>query len=535
MRQYAALGSLMLAVIASLNLQLCYAEDVKIGLVGDVGTLDPIFSLASENSYQVSTMMFRGLVNFDANDELYHDMADTTKDSVNHQTGEWEITAELKECARWSDGVPVTAHDVEFTVNVLKNPLTATSTGKPNPWYRRLSHLRDMRIVSETKIVLVFKKRVHDYRGYLKFGLLPKHILNPGNKDSCFFKEGSADLLNLFIGNGPYCIASPGGYLGSRSFLMVRNPHYSCSAPHLDSFHINIYNDASAMANQLMMSSGIALDYVQEIPISQINKFKAVQGVKLFPYMEHSFKAIVLNGCNGPFGNRDLRRAIALAIDREAIVHNVYSDHAEFVNGPYMPGSPYGKGLLTGVEFDPATAESILDSLGIVDIDGDGMREFHGIHTELKLIYYRDLADDRKMQQIIVRNLDDIGLKVRAVSLQKSDFGNDLENHQFDLAILMPKQTSGPDVSVFYHTNEYFNYGCYSNLEVDNLLELIIDENDEERVRNLTAQLDQYLSKEFPMIFLLYREFHGGAVRNLMGYPTSGFNLLDRTEEWYLE
>ena len=100
MRHLATFCSLMLAVIASLSFQLCYAEDVKIGFVGDIRAIDPVFSLASENSYQVSTMMFRGLVNFDANDELYHDMADSTSDHENLQTGEWEITAVLKDCAR---------------------------------------------------------------------------------------------------------------------------------------------------------------------------------------------------------------------------------------------------------------------------------------------------------------------------------------------------------------------------------------------------------------------------------------------------
>jgi len=507
---------------------------LQIGLVGSIETIDPVFSLASENAYQVSTIMFRGLVNFDDQDKLYYDMAEQPFDEwLNPVSNEWELTVRIRDCAKWSDGTRVSAHDVQYTIDVLQNPNTATQSGKPNPWFRRLSHLLETRVLSESEIVLVFDKRVFDYRGYLKFGLLPKHILNPDDEIDPFLVEGDPRLRSIAIGNGPYIIACPGQNINAVLFQMNRNLYYNCSIPKLASITFTMYPSAQAMVFDLRV--GTSIQYVKEVPVDQISNLRSLDGLEVFKYTEHKFKALALNGCHGPFKDREARHAIALGINRESIIENVYAGQASRIQGPYMPSSIYHKRMLPLIYYDPPAAEAILDNLGLRDNDGDGWREYNGEEWSLLLIFYKNRPDDTRIGNVIVENLKRIGLNVEARGLPDSDFEEALAVGGFDLAIWTPKQSSGPDVSGFYHSDGYHNYGCYNNSEVNSLLSRILDTTKQEPRIELTQQLDQLIADEFPMIFLFTREPSGCAISNLRGYPESGFNLLDKTDEWYLE
>ena len=521
----------MLVVIMVTYTGYAQQNQVSVGLVGRVHTIDPIFCLESENSYQVSSMMFRGLVGFDQEDMLYLDLAESIEESVNHLNNEWELTVEIRDCAHWSDGTRVSASDVQFTIDVLRHPGTVTEEGKSNPWYRKVRHILETRILSDRSIIIVFDSEVFDYKGYLTFGILPEHVLNPEEELSPSFVEGDQRLLELSVGNGPYIIAGPGQYSDS-NFLMRRNNYYHCEPyPILDGFWFMSWSNATTLAENLKSNT---VQYAKYLPILKVNEFEGHESFNVFKYSEHSFKAISMNACKGPFRDLALRRALALAIDRERIIASIYNNQgAVSIDKPYMSGSQFGTSLFLDLEYDRELAIDILDSLDIRDVDGDGIREYRGTEWSLDLIYWRESNEDERIRTNIVDDLSRIGLRVEAIGRNLADFQTNLANRTFDLALWTPKQTSGPDLSALYSPDGFHNYGCYDNSEANSLMSRIIETNEMQRLKELTAELDVLLANDIPLIFLVRPTPHGCAHQYLQGYSIGGFNLMDRTNEWY--
>lgn len=204
--------------------------------LGKVNSLNPIF--ATTNSEKVlSRLMFATISQIDYSGHVGLGLAESI---VPDDTGKiW--TVKLKKNLKWSDGEPITAEDVTFTIKMLKSPVINSSYS---------SNFSGVEVSTEGDSIIIFTLPAvyADFNAALNVPVLPEHILG---------EVAPANLLeNAFSNNpvtsGPFAFnASQSITANDRIIYLSRNAGYFATAPMLDSFAIRTFENTEDITNAL--------------------------------------------------------------------------------------------------------------------------------------------------------------------------------------------------------------------------------------------------------------------------------------------
>jgi len=258
-------------------------------------------------------------------------------------------TFNLRQGVKFSDGAPMTAADVMFSLHraftdsgsqiAFVGPKVASMTA-PNP------HTVVIKLKSAWPYLLA------DLSGF-NAAILPKALVQ---------KEGYAAYLKHPIGTGPFMwsSASPGV-----SITVVRNPYYwEKGRPYLNSivFHVVPADTARATA---VVGGQAAL--AEDPPLDQLAALKSNPAVKVYVFPSTLVELAALNVKKPPLNNQDVREAISLAIDRASIVHaglfGYGTPATTFLVGP--PAQTFQNTSLNLYPFDLAKAKQLLKKSGV--------------------------------------------------------------------------------------------------------------------------------------------------------------------------
>jgi len=195
-----------------------------------------------------------------------------------------------------------------------------------------------------------------------------------------------------------------------------------------------------------------------------------------------------------------VRRAIALAIDRETIVRTIWKGRADIVSSILPPGSWAHDPDLPVVPFDPARARRLLDEAGFPDPDGDGPL------PRLRLTYKTSQNEvRRRVATVIQEQLRWIGISVEIQSLEWGTFFSDIKKGAFQIYSLTWVGISDPDI--FHHAfhsrsgpPDGANRGGYSDVEVDRLTEAARREPSRENRREMYRRVQRILARDLPVV-----------------------------------
>ncbi len=264
-----------------------------------------------------------------------------------------KITFKLRRRARFSDGTPVLASDVVFSFDTMMNP----HVNDPQNW-PYYSDVKSCRAVGPRTVVFRFK---HPYFKALEnagsFSIIPAHI----------YKFTSAKEYNsrsrLLVGSGPYILKT---WTPGQRIVLVKNPQYwGPPATFQRIIYRFIQNPQAALATYL--KGGIDSDGVEP---SQWLKYTARPGFTTknhcYKYLTSSsgFLYVGWNLKNPLFQDRLTRTALAMLIDRNAIIKTFLHGMAIPVNGPFNPLSPQNDPGIPAIPYDPAKAKALLHQAG---------------------------------------------------------------------------------------------------------------------------------------------------------------------------
>lgn len=301
----------------------------------------------------------------------------------------------------------------------------------------------------------------------------------------------TTDFDTGVIGTGPYMVKDHADLVG---YTMVKNPNYWDGEVPYDTVNIIFMGDASAKANALMAGQ---VDLVENITnVSDLQRLQEddnytvdiASGVRCgFSWM--NFKGIL--------GNDTLRHAILMGIDYDTICES------NTIGGLYTAGfSVLPSTLAYGYEklenpyaYDPDAAIALLDEAGIVDSDGDGVRELDGQPIYLRYSSYENrLLNDFSDAHTLY--LAELGIGVTSAYGSSDDCWNDLVTFNYDLDN-NNWTTVGNGDPTEYMANWYgpsgSNYCGYQNDEYDALYEQLQATGDQETRADLLCQMQQIL------------------------------------------
>jgi peptide/nickel transport system substrate-binding protein len=280
-----------------------------------------------------------------------------------------EIRIELEPGVVFHDGHPMTAADVQFTLDAVRDPR------KPVEHLRTL--LEDVEAVEligphELRLRL---KRPSGWvlRALAEIPILPMHVY-----------DGSLLGGGALVGTGPWRLASN----KAGTVHLTRNDHYWASKPGIADLEF-VYEPDAAVA--LREAKRGELDLIPAlIPAHWPEQANAPGIVAAFRPLELAtprLRYFAFNAARPPLDDPRVRRALALLIDRRTIARRVFGGLARPALWPIWPGGPVSGAEAAVPEFDPAAAAKLLDAAGWTDSEPkDGIRDRAGKQLRLVMI-----------------------------------------------------------------------------------------------------------------------------------------------------
>ncbi len=257
------------------------------------------------------------------------------------------IAFHLNALARWHDGKAVTASDVRFTFGILTDsalgsPIAATLGGIDSVTVRD----------SLTAVVWYAKRSPEQFFDFVyNVAVLPEHLLANTPVKSL----ASSLFARQPVGSGRFRFAKWDG--GSRIEIVSDSNNYRGRAK-LDRVVWLVTPDMSAAATRLLTGEADFLEVVRGATVDQV---VASPKTRLLTAPSLDYGYLAFNIRRPPFNNRDVRRALSMAVDRAALARNVFDTLATRGLGPVTSVLPASKGL-SAIQYDSAAAARILSA-----------------------------------------------------------------------------------------------------------------------------------------------------------------------------
>ena len=368
-------------------------------------------------------------------------------------------TFEIRDDVTFTDGEPLKASDVAFTINTIRQSEQAQAD---------LSMVAQANAVSDTVVEIHLSKPYNALLYTLAvMGIVPEHAYGK-------------DYGEHPIGSGRYKLVQ---WDRGQQAIFEANPDYYGEAPNIKRFTVVFMEEdaalAAAKAGQVDVAYTSATYSDQKIDGYELAAYGTVdsRGINLPVIPAGGTKED--SGNSYPAGNDvtcnlEVRRAINLAIDRDALIKNVlngYGDPAYSI-GDGMPwASPDMK-----VDYDLDAAKKLLEDAGWKR-GSDGVYAKDGLRAELTLRYPSSDSVRQAMANEFANQMKDLGLDVTT----KGAGWDDLYQYQFCDPIMWGWGSNSPsDVYELSYSKGTMNYSCYSNQMTDSYLDQALAQEDVE-------------------------------------------------------
>lgn len=510
----------VLMTVALLALAGCSQEDPT--AADSAATKQLIYGMASEiekvnpvldESQEIDTLLFRGLTKPDKENQVVPDLAES-----------WEISDDqltyvfaLRQDALWQDGEPVTAEDVKFTFDQIKNPETNT------PISGEFNEIESVEATGDYEIKMTLHRPFPPLLDKLKIGIVPQHLLHAENLNSTEFNQNP-------VGNGPFKLKNWGA---DHTITLERNEDYYGPAPKLDEVVFKAVPDSNTRILQLKTG---------EIDLALIEPNQMASTKESDPYSVHEiptadYRAVMYNFDLPLFQDKRVRQAMNFAVNRDELVEGILAGKGEAAYGP-LQKSWAGTSDSSGYTYDPQKAEQLLAEAGWVK-DDEGVLTKDGQRFEFELVSPIQDTVRVALANVVSEQLKPFGIVAKPKPVDQNAVNYDAE----EALIIGWGSEFDPDDHTYrlFHSSEIgdgqYNFGSYQNTKVDELLLKARTATDRDERKAYYHQFQEELTIDPPYNFLVYLQALYGVNDNVSGISTRtlghhGFGVLWNIEEW---
>ncbi|HLI95154.1 MAG TPA: peptide ABC transporter substrate-binding protein [Candidatus Baltobacteraceae bacterium] len=335
-----------------------HPNELTIALPEEPVSMDPLL-LEGTLAYTIGDLLYTYLTNYDENGNVVPDVSDVpTPENGGVSDGGRRITFHLRHDVKWQDGTPLTSKDVVFTYRAIMNPNNAIPSRYGYDGILKVSAPDAYTVVVQLKqpfspIIPQF------FGGDSNYPILPEHVLGK------YASINKVPFNEAPIGSGPYVLKS---WTHGDRLVLTANPLYYRGKPAIERLTLPFIHDPATIVNELMtgeVDASFSLDASRISLLRDLAAHRAI--VTPIPY----FYALSFNTQDPALADADVRRALAMAIDRQAIVRKIS-------HGVYDPRTGL-RGLFTWafdpnadhIPYDPQLAKRLL----------------HGKHLQLQLTF----------------------------------------------------------------------------------------------------------------------------------------------------
>lgn len=535
------------------------------GLVGSPKYINPLYASNRDVDIDISSLIFSSLFKYNEKGVLVGDLAESWTKSEDGK----EYSIVLKKNVVWHNGEQLSADDVVFTVQAIKNPKFRS------PLKSSFSGF-DVEKVDDHTVKFKLSQAYAPFLNLLTFGVLPRSIWGAVTPESATLAE-----FNLKpIGSGPYkfksLIKNKNGEV--KEYILEVNEAYYGAKPFVSTVSFKFYFDSNSAIKALNDNS---VDGISYLPFNDRKNLFAKSSL-VFNYLHQpQLEAVFFNKKNNELlAEKNIRLALDQAINRQAIIDEVFQGQAREAVGPILEDSPAFNSEIKKTEYSPASAEKLLSEEGFIKIvvSNDDLnnpaRELEGIPVSdfiskasdkevdaagtwlvkkgtkknpvntffVISLTYPDTTDSSLIAGKIQEAWQAIGVKTSLNPLPSSQISSQVAlEKNFEALLFGENLGADPDVYAFWHSSQIdggLNIASYSNEKADKLLEDARLEVDEKSRLEKYRDFQELVKNDEGAIFLFSPNYLYLQVKKLRGFNGTTIiepsNRLSSIANWYL-
>ena len=411
------------------------------------------------------------------------------------------IAFHLDPAARWHDGKSVRASDVVFSFSVYTDSRVASPTAA------QLAQIDSISARDSVTAVVWFKRRYprQFFDAASQMLIMPEHIY-AAPRDSIATKAAARNP----VGSGRFRF---GTWRRSESLTLQADTANYRGRPGIDRVQFVITPEFTTALTKFLTGEADVFEALRPQDLTELAKHPELKVVRL-PGMAYVFMQFNLREPKNPrrpnelFSSKPLRRALAMSLDREAMVRNVFDSLAQVSIGPTVRVYPTTPRSLPRIQFDTVTAGRILDSLGWRDSNGDGVRDRNGRDLAFSMLVPNSSKSRERMAVLMQEQFRRVGVKATIETLDFPALMQRQTDRDFETMLWAWQLTPSPSgmrqtwSSESSRNKSGSNFGSYENPIFDAFVDSALAEPDSVRSLQFFDKAYRIILDDVPAIWL---------------------------------
>lgn len=482
----------------------------------DIVTLNPVVANTRYERY-VQQYLFTPVIHLDRDMQPVPGLAE----SWDIENGGLLYRFHLNPKATFSDGKPVRASDVVFTIARIVDPKSEALQFAP--FFEHVDLART-RAVGDHTVEVVFKQPLATQ--LIKFNdvlVLPEHVYGKGN-----FRK---DFNDSAVGSGPYRLVRR---VPNQEVVVERRHDYWERRPHIQTVVFRVIGEHGTAFNALRRGDIDETIVASDTWLRERNNPAVTKSIEFQRFYTLNYNYIAWNNRHPLLREKRIRRALTMCVPVEAVINDLYHGTARAMTGPFTPDDWAYNPTVPALRYDLAAAKQAFTSAGWLDTNGDGVLDKGGRPFRISLLIMTGSATARQLAQMVQQELKKVGVDLEiemmdgATAIQRIIAGN------FQAAYLSWDLDPDPDPFALFHSTQTYprgqNFVFYNNPEADRLMLQARRELDQTRRKELYGRLHEILAEDQPYTWVVQVSAKWGVnkrVKNVIPSRGLGFFL------WY--
>lgn len=495
-------------------------DTVIAGISEPQGIFNPYFFVNGWDE-NVTNVIFARLIDWDSQGKLVPGLAENWTVSPDGKT----YTIKLRHDLKFSDGSPLTAEDVAFTLTVLYDPkydgdtdiTLAHITGGDDYKQGKADSISGLKVIDPLTLQVTTTQPGATTLQKIGGPVLSKAYYGKG------YTRGNLDYLRALhgkpLGNGPYVYDK---YIPGQEIRFHANANYYRGVPPTPRFIYRVTNPSTNF--QLFQTGDTDYDAFTSRP-DDIEQLKMLGFANINLYGSSDYSKIEFNVRRPALQDVKVRQALIYGLDRQKLIDVVYQGYGSVAIEPIAPISwAYNTDGVNPYKFDPAQANKLLDEAGW-KAGSDGIRVKDGKRLELTLLVSKKVLNDALIP-IAKENYQKIGVLLKPQVVDFNALMSQRKAGNYDLASFSTSTLNDPHDGVWdYYSTESTESG-YNNPEVDKLINEGNATLDIEKRKPIYHELYKVLANDPPVILLGNRKILSASSARVTGFKPDIYNGL---------
>jgi len=495
-------------------------DTVVAGISEPQGIFNPYFFVNGWDE-NVTNVIFSRLIDWDSQGKLVPGLAESWSVSDDHKV----YTIKLRPNLTFSDGSPLTAEDVAFTLTVLHDPkydgdtdiTLANIAGGADYKAGKADSVSGLKVIDPLTLQVTTTQPGATTLAKIGGPVLSKAWYGKN------YQRGNLDYLRTLngkpLGNGPYVYDK---YIPGQEIRFHANTRFYRGTPPVPRFIYRVTNPSTNF--QLFQTGETDYDAFTSRP-DDIEQLRMLGFANINLYGSSDYSKVEFNLHRPALQDAKVRQALIYGLDRQKLIDVVYQGYGKVAIEPIAPISwAWNANGVNPYQYNPARANQLLDEAGWKK-GPDGIRVKAGKRLELTLLVSKKVLNDALIP-IAKENWQQIGVLLKPQVVDFNALMSQRKAGNYDLASFSTSTLNDPHDGVWDFYSKEATESGYNNPKVDALINQGNTELDPEKRKPIYNRLYQVLAEDPPAILLAYRQILSASSARVTGFKPDIYNGL---------